>query len=351
MRTRTLLHVIDTHTEGEPTRIVFAGLPRLEGSTLMEKRRFLAERLDHLRTSLLLEPRGHDGQFGALLLSTERRDADYAILFMDTEGYLDMCGHATIGVTTALIETGMVESREPQTTVKYETVAGIVSAVARVEGGSVTEVTLVDVPSFYLGPYEIRVGGATLSIDIAYGGNFYVIAEAEELGTRVRRRYIADLVERGILLRDAARRQVQVSHPDLPDAPTEVSLAMITDSPELPSSDGKNIVVFGRGQFDRSPCGTGTAARLSAMYSKGLIGVEEEFVHESIINTTYRARILRTTRVGPYEAVVPEITGRAFITQMAILVVDPRDSLWRGFTVVSSRFSDSETELSTLKSE
>lgn len=116
--------MVDTHTEGEPTRIVLAGLPRLEGSTLFEKRRFLAERLDHLRTSLLLEPRGHDDQFGALVLPTERRDADYALLFMDTEGYLDICGHATIGVTTALIEMGMVEPKEPRTTVKYETVGG-----------------------------------------------------------------------------------------------------------------------------------------------------------------------------------------------------------------------------------
>lgn len=335
--------MVDTHTEGEPTRIVLAGLPRLEGSTLFEKRRFLAERLDHLRTSLLLEPRGHDDQFGALVLPTERRDADYALLFMDTEGYLDICGHATIGVTTALIEMGMVEPKEPRTTVKYETVGGIVSAVARVEGGSVTEVTLVDVPSFYLGSYEIRVGGMTLLVDIAYGGNFYAIAEAEGLGTQVRRGYIAELVERGILLRDAARRQVQVSHPDFPDVPMEVNLAMITDRPELPHSDGKNIVVFGRGQFDRSPCGTGTAARLSAMYSKGLIGVGEEFIHESIINTTYRARILRTTKVGPYEAVVPEITGRAFITQMATVVVDPRDPLWRGFSLTSFKSSGLET--------
>lgn len=336
MRTRNLLNVIDTHTEGEPTRIVLAGFPKLEGSTLLEKRRFMAEKLDHLRTTLLLEPRGHDNQFGALILPTNRRDADYALIFMDTGGYLDMCGHGTIGVTTALIETGMVEPREPQTIVRYETIAGVVSATPRIKEGSLAEVALVGVPSFYLGSYKVMLGTTSIPVDVAYGGNFYVIAEAEKLGTRVRPQYITGLVEKGITLRDEACRQISVYHPDSADVSRGIKLAMITDSPELPHSGGKNIVVFGKGQFDRSPCGTGTAARLSVMYSKELIKVGGEFIHESIINTTYRAKILRTTRVGPYEAVVPEITGRAFITQIATVIVDPEDPLRNGFSVASS---------------
>ena len=332
MRTKNLLHVVDTHTEGEPTRIVLAGLPRLEGSSLIEKRRFMEDNLDHLRTALLLEPRGHDDQFGALVLPTARKDADYALIFMDAGGYLDMCGHGTMGVTTALVETGAVEPQEPQTTVRFETISGVVSAIAHVEGGHVTEVTLVDVPSFHLGSYEVVIKGTSIPVDVAYGGNFYVIAEAEYLETRVRRQHISELVEKGIALRDEARRQIRASHPDA-DVSAEIKLAMITDSPELPGSNGKNIVVFGNGQFDRSPCGTGTAARLSAMHGKGLIEVGEEYVHESIINTTYKARIVETTRVGPHDAIVPEITGRAYITQFSKVVVDPDDPLWRGFTV------------------
>jgi len=331
MRARNLLYVVDTHTEGEPTRIVLSGFPRLEGSTIVEKRRFMAENLDHLRTALLLEPRGHDDQFGALVLPTDGGDADYALIFMDAGGYLDMCGHGTMGVTKALVETGMVEPREPRTVVRYETPAGVVRATAHVREGSVAEVSLVNVPSFHLGSYDLTVGGGTVPVDVAFGGNFYVIAEAEDLGTRVRSQRIAELVEKGITLRDEARRQIRVSHPD-PGIPGGINLAMLTDEPELPGSDGKNIVVFGRGQFDRSPCGTGTSAKLSVMYSKGLVGPGEEFVHESIINTTYRARIVETTRVGPHEAVVPEVTGRAFITQFSTVVVDPEDPLWRGFS-------------------
>jgi len=331
MRTRNLLYVVDTHTEGEPTRIVLSGLPRLEGSTLVEKRRFMAENLDHLRTALLLEPRGHDDQFGALVLPADREGADYALIFMDAGGYKDMCGHGTIGVTKALIETGMVEPREPRTIVRYETAAGVVTASARVEGGSVSDISLVNVPSFHLGSFEVTVGGATVPVDVAFGGNFYVIARAEDLGTRVRRQRVAELVERGIALRDEAGRQIGVSHPD-PGVSGEIKLAMLTDEPELPGSDGKNIVVFGRGQFDRSPCGTGTSARLSVMHSRGLIDPGEEYVHESIINTTYRARILETARVDPHEAIVPEITGRAFITQIATVVVDPEDPLRIGFS-------------------
>jgi proline racemase len=331
-RMRNLLYVIDTHTEGEPTRIVVAGFPRLEGFTLLEKRRFMAERLDHLRTALLLEPRGHDDQFGALVLPTERADADYALLFMDAGGYLDMCGHGIMGVTTALIETGMIEPQEPKTIIKYETLAGVVSVSACVVDGSVTEVTLVDVPSFYLGSYDVSVGGTSITVDVAYGGNFYVIAEAEALGTRVRSKHITELIKKGIMLRDEARRQIAVHYPDH-GVSREIQLAMITDEPELPYSSGKNIVVFGRGQFDRSPCGTGTAARLSVMYSKGVIKPGDEFIHESIINTTYRAKIVETTRIGPYEAIVPEITGRAFITQVATVIIDSEDPLWRGFSV------------------
>lgn len=334
MRTRNLMYVVDTHTEGEPTRIVLSGLPKLEGSSLPEKRRFMEGNLDHLRTALLLEPRGHGDQFGALVLPTSREDADYALIFMDTDGYLDMCGHGTLGVTTALIETGMVEPQEPETIIRYETIAGVVSVAARVEDGSVVEVTLEGVPSFHLGSYDVTMGGTSILVDVAYGGNFYVIAEAEDLGTRVRREKIAELVKKGVMLRDEACQQVDVFHPNS-DVSGKIKLAMIIDSPELPDSDGKNIVVFGRGQFDRSPCGTGTAARLSAMYSKGLIAQGEEFLHESIINTTYRAKIVGTKKVDPYDAVVAEITGRAFITQFSTVVVDPEDPLWRGFSLAS----------------
>ncbi len=333
MKVANLLYVVDSHTEGEPTRIILAGFPRLEGSNIIERREFLRRHYDWLRTSLLFEPRGHKDQFGALVLPSEAGGVDYQLIFMDGEGYLDMCGHATMGVTTALIEMGLVQPDEPITRVTYETASGLVEARARVVGGRVSEVSVIDVPSYHLGTFEIRLGGEPLSVDIAYGGNYYAIAEARELKTRVRREKVEELVRKGIALRDEASRQVAVSHPDGRALQERVKLAMITDEPELPQSSGKNIVVFGRGQFDRSPCATGTAARLATMHAKGLIKVDEPFIHESIMNTTFRARILRTTWVGGCEAIIPEITGRAFITQLLEVVINPDDPLKYGFSI------------------
>lgn len=332
MRLDNLIYVVDTHTEGEPTRVVLAGFPRLEGSTIAEKREFMRGHLDWLRASILYEPRGHRDQFGVLVLPSQRSDIDYQLIFMDGEGYLDMCGHATMGVTTALVEMGIVEPREPYTEVVYETVAGVVKARARVEDLKVKEVSVIDVPSFHLGTFEIELGGSHISVDVSFGGNFYVIAEASSLKTRVRLSYLWELIQRGIALRDKASMQLRVRHPERQGLQEEIKLAMIVDEPELPQSLGKNIVVFGRGQFDRSPCVTGTAARLATMYAKNQIKLCEPFIHESIINTTFRARILETTSVGEYEAIIPEITGRAFITQLVKVAVNPDDPLKHGFT-------------------
>jgi len=331
--------VADTHTEGEPTRIILSGFPKLKGDTLYEKRKFLQENLDNLRTSILLEPRGHDDQFGALILNTEKDDADYALIFMENRGYIDMCGHGTIGVSTALVDLGMVEPVEPFTSISYDTVAGPVKVKVKIQDGVVEAVSLVNVPSFYVGAFEVDLNGEKLPVDVAYGGNFYVIAKAEDLGTRVRREHIGDLIGLGTRLRDAANRQIGVKHPDKPGIPQEIGLAMITDEPELPISDGKNIVVFGNGQYDRSPCGTGTSARISTLYSKGLLKKEDSFIHESIINTNFKARILETTRVGPYDAIIPEVTGRAFITQMSHIFINSDDPLKDGFSMLQPKQS------------
>ena len=339
MKFKNMIFIVDTHTEGEPTRIILSGFPKLKGKNIYEKRKFMQDNFDQLRTSILLEPRGHDNQFGTLVLHTEKDNVDYELIFMENRGYLDMCGHGTIGVTTALIELGMVEPIEPYTTINYETISGLVKTKAKIEDGTVEEVSLINVPSFHVGTYEVDLDGKVLSVDVAYGGNFYVIAKAEDLGTRVRREYIGDLIELGIRLRDAANRQIDVKHPNKPGIPQEIGLAMITGEPELPKSDGKNIVVFGNGQYDRSPCGTGTSARISALYSKGLLKPGESFIHESIINTNFKARILETTRVGPYDAIIPEVTGRAFIIQMSHIFINSDDPLKDGFSMLQFKQS------------
>jgi len=329
------IYVIDTHTAGEPTRVILSGFPELKGATLDKKRRYLQENFDHLRASILLEPRGHDDQFGALVLRTDSDVVDYGLIFMDNSGYQDMCCHGTIGVTTALIELGMVEKKEPWTTIIYETVAGLVKAKALIKNGLVVQVSVVDVPSFHIGSFEVKIEGSKfVPVDVAYGGNFFVSTDARNLNTRVRIGCIGDLIKKGILLRNEAARQIDVHHPDTPDIPKKIGLAMITDEPELKESNGKNIVVFGDGQFDRSPCGTGTAARLATLYAKGLLRTGDTFINESVINSSFAAKILHNTKVGPYDAVVPEISGSAFITQVTHIIINSDDPFKEGFSAL-----------------
>jgi len=334
LKFQNILYTVDTHTAGEPTRIVLSGLPKIKGKTVFEKRKYFQKNFDHLRKSIVLEPRGHDNQFGALVLNTEIDNADYALVYMDNMGYMDMCGHGTIGVTTALIETGIVRPVEPYTKVAYETVAGLVKVKAKVEDGTVEYVSMVNVPSFYVGAFVVDIGDKKVPVDVAYGGNFYVIAEAKDFNTRVRKELVEELIKKGIKLRDEAAIQINVKHPDKPDVPQKISHSMLTDEPELPNSNGKDTVLFGKGQFDRSPCGTGTSARISSLYSKGLLKLNEDFIHESIINTQFKARILKTTKVGSYDAIIPEITGRAFITQISQLILNPDDPFKNGFTLL-----------------
>jgi proline racemase len=328
------MFVVDTHTCGEPTRIILSGFPKLTGNTLRDKREFMQERLDHLRSSVILEPRGHDNQFGALVLEATDPEADYALLFMDSEGYLDMCGHATMGVTTALLELGIVEASEPQTSIAFETVAGIVRVKAEVKGGRVKKVSVVDVPSFHVGAFKVKFNEILIPVDVAYGGNYFVITEAGFLKTKVRKKFLKQLLKLGLVLRDEAAKQIRVYHPCGSRHPGKIQLAMLKDEPELEDSHVKNITIFGKGQFDRSPCGTGTAALVSTMYSKGLLKVGEKLVSESILNTVFEARILQTSRVGAYESVVPEITGRSFVTQMAHIVFHPDDPFKNGFSTL-----------------
>lgn len=323
---RMVLDVIDTHTEGEPTRTVLGGLPEIEGSTLLEKRGLLMDKFDWIRTSLLMEPRGHSDQFGALVLPPSHDGMDYDLVYMDVGGYLDMCCHATMGVTAALVEAGVVKPVRSQSVLHFNTPAGVVTSVARFEAGRMLEVTVVDVPSRYLGSTEITVNGKGVEAHFAYGGNSCLIVNGEDLGLEVRRRHLRELIEAGMALKTAASQQ---GPPGSKSA--NVDLVMITGEPELPGSHGKNIVVFGGGQFDRSPCGTGTAARLALLHSQGKIDEGEWFVHESIMNTTFKARIVELREHGNHLATVPEITGRAYVTQRSQVIIDPRDPLWMGF--------------------
>lgn len=331
-----VIEAIDTHTAGEPARIVVSGFPPLTGDSMIEKKRYMQEHLDHLRTLLVLEPRGHLDMFGVVLTTPTRADADFGVLFLDSAGYLDMCGHSIIGTTTALIETGAVTPQAPETVITFDTPAGPVVARAWVEGGRVLEVSLANVAAF-VHTTDLRVevpGCGLIAVDVAYGGNFFALVRAADLGVAVARTQIDRLLAAGIAVRRAVNAVLRVRHPELPHI-NEVRLTAIYERPDPGRPFARSAVVFGEGQLDRSPCGTGTSALMALLHVRGELPLGVEFVNESVIGTRFKGRLARESRVGDIVAVDPIITGTAYVIGLQQFVVDPADPLKYGFTLAS----------------
>jgi proline racemase len=282
----------------------------------------------------MLEPRGHDDMFGSILVAPEDSEADFGIVFMDGGGYLNMCGHGIIGATTAVVETGMKPVTDPETLVVFETPAGLVRATAKVKGSKVQSVTFRNVPSFVENPsVKVRLEGfGDVEAAISFGGSFFAIVPAEALGLKVDRASTRQLVDMGMKLRKALNDQVKVQHPTLEHIKS-VDLVEIYDAPSHPDADFKNAVIFGQGQVDRSPCGTGTCAKMALMHHQGHLDLDKPFVYESILGTLFTGRLTGTAMVGSRPAVIPEITGSAFITGFNQYVIDPDDPLKYGFSL------------------
>jgi len=335
-----IISTIDTHTAGEATRIVLSGLPRIPGATMMEKQHYMAAELDHFRTLLMHEPRGHNDMFGAILLPPVSQQAQYGVLFMEQVGYLDMCGHGTIGLITALIESGMVPAEEPETVVALDTAAGLVEGRAAVEGGRVIEVSVANVPSFlYAKDVEIdipEVGHVT--IDIAFGGNFFAMVPATALGVSLRPDNTTRLIHLGLMIKKAVNEELHVQHPVDSDIKGVELTEIYEPYPDVPGA--KNVVIFGDGQVDRSPCGTGTSAAMAAQWAKGGLPLGVEFVSESIIGTRFKGKLIGETRIGPNHGVLPLFAGSAHITGFQQFVVDPYDPLKYGFRLGSRIWTD-----------
>lgn len=334
MRTTRHLFAVDSHTMGEPTRVVVGGLPMVPGGTMAAKMAVLQERHDDLRRALMHEPRGHRDMFGCALLPPADPGADLGAVFMDGGGYLAMCGHGSIGAATVALELGLVERREPETRLTLDTPAGLIRVRVRVEDGAATAVSVENVPAFlYREAERLDVAGVgTITADVAFGGNFFVLVSAEEVGIELVPARVRDLVDAGMRILARAREAIPVRHPTLDHIRT-IDLVEIHSRGPAQAGAHRNLVVFGQGQFDRSPCGTGTCARMAALHAKRRLALDEEFVHESLIGTAFTGRLLRETTVGDLPAVVPEITGRAFITGFQQFVLDPADPLRDGFLV------------------
>jgi proline racemase len=327
-----IITAIDTHTEGNPERVVTGGIPSIHGQTMLEKAKYARDHLDYLRSLLVHEPRGHSNMYAALLIPPTLEEADIGVLYLEPGGYVTMCGHGTMAVCTVLIETGIIEAREPETDIALDTPAGLVQARVEVKDGRAEAVTLRNVPSFlYKKDIELEISGVgLLKMDIAYGGNFYAIVEAERVGLELKTENVNQLISVGTKIWQTVNERVEIHHPLEPQIDC-INYIEFCAPATHPKATMKNAVVVPPAGMDRSPCGTGTCAKMATLYSKKELGLKEKFVHESIIGTLFYGELLAETKVGPYVAVVPTIRGSAYITGIHQFVVDARDPFPGGF--------------------
>jgi proline racemase len=346
MRLSGMLSAVDVHAGGEPGRVIVGGVLDVPGKSMFEKRVYLEQHADHLRKRMLREPRGYPGLCCNLVLPPTRPEADAGFVIMEQTDYPPMSGSNTICVATVLLETGMLPMVEPVTEIVLEAPAGLIAVRADVANGKVTRVTFRNVPAFVVHldvPLEVpRLG--TVTVDIAYGGMFYVIADAPSLGLRLVPETGREIVRIGEMIKAAAREQFPVSHPDNPEV-KGFSVAQLSGPAHGPGADMRNAVVISTGTFDwdrpdtwtgvldRSACGTGTCARMATLWARGRLGLDQPFRHEGILGTTFVGSLVEETRVGPYPAVVPTLSGSAWITSISQYVLDAEDPFPEGFTV------------------
>jgi proline racemase len=329
---------IDCHTEGEPFRVITGGYPELRGDTILARRRYAMEHLDHLRTALMWEPRGHADMYGCIVTPPVSAEADIGVLFMHNEGYSTMCGHGIIGITKVALETGLLPMAEPETVVKIDAPAGLVTAYARVANGQVKSVSFHNVPSFVLAlDQKVNVPGfGEVQYDLAFGGAFYAYLQAEDVGLTCTPEHFRAFIETGLAIKRAIVTSREIPHPFEEDlsflyGPIFVGPALGEGARKLKARSSRNVCVFAEGEVDRCPTGTGVSGRLALHYARGEIGIGEPMVVESIIGTTFTGRIVETTAFGPYPAVIPEIEGTAHITGRHEFLIDPADPLRHGF--------------------
>lgn len=324
---------IDGHTCGNPVRLVTGGAPMLRGATMLERRaHFLAE-YDWIRTGLMFEPRGHDQMSGAILYPPTREDCDVAVLFIETSGCLPMCGHGTIGTVTIALENGLIRPQTPGE-LRLETPAGRVDVTYRQEGRFIEEVRLTNVPAFlYAEGLSAEVEGlGEIVVDVAYGGNFYAIVEPQKNFRDMADFTASELIGLSPKLRAALNAQYEFVHPEHP-AINGLSHILWTGAPRDPEAHARNAVFYGDKAIDRSPCGTGTSARMAQLAAKGKLRPGDDFVHESIIGSLFRGRVERATQVADRAAIVPSIAGWARVTGFNTLFIDDRDPFAHGFVV------------------
>jgi len=333
MRAANYFAAVDSHTEGMPTRVITGGLGPVPGNSMQERRLYFEEHLDDLRLLLMREPRGHSAMSGAFLQPATRPDADWGVLFVEVSGLLPMCGHGTIGVATVLVETGMVAVTEPETVIRLDTPAGLVEVTVSVSDGRAERVRLRNVPAFVAAldaQVEVESLG-TVSYDMAFGGNFYALIPAASVGLEPEPSHAQDLIDRGLEIIAAINASALPVHPV--DQSIRGCKHVVFHAPGRDGLGARNATAIHPGWLDRSPCGTGTSARMAALHARGELALGEEFVNESIIGSRFTGRLLEEVSLGSMPAVVPEVSGRAWITGMSQYLLDPTDPFPTGFAL------------------
>jgi proline racemase len=346
LRIGPVIEAVDAHAAGEPGRVIVGGVDGVPGTSMFEAMQWLQANRDDLRLRMLREPRGYPAANCNLILKPADPEADAGYVIMEQVEYPGMSGTNTMCVVTVLLETGMLPMIEPVTELSLEAPAGVIRVRAECKGGKVTAVTFRNVPAFathLAAPVEVpRLG--TVVVDVAYGGMFYVIADAEPFGLMLTPDEGADIVRITEMIKAAANEQLPVAHPGQPGF-SGITIGQLSGPAHDPANSRRNVVTVSTGTLDwerpatwtgaidRSPCGTGTSAKMAVLHAKGELGVGDAFRHEGILGTVFTGRVVEETTIGPYRAIVPTITGQAWITGFASYVVDPTDPFPDGFTI------------------
>ena len=323
---------IDCHVAGEALRVVTAGFPEPSGSTILEKRQYCRTHLDHLRTALMWEPRGHHEMYGCLLVTPAHPQADTGVLFFHNEGYSTMCGHGIIGLTTVMLEQGLFPASIPTTTIRFDTPSGLVTARASLDAGKVRNVAFLNVPSFVLDVEQtVRVPGiGPVDYDLAFGGAFYAFCQAEALDLSLEPKHARRLQALGLAIKQAIMAERTISHPTEPELGYLYGTIFVAP-PHTPEGNLRQTAIFANGALDRSPTGTGVSAHLALLHAKGTLQVGQSLRFESILGTLLGGKIVEETQLGPYPAIIPEVEGHACLTGRHEFMIDPDDPLKDGF--------------------
>lgn len=334
MNLSSMISTIEVHTAGEPFRIVTSGLPRLKGDSIVARRAWLIEHADDIRRALMFEPRGHADMYGGYLTEAISAEADFGVIFLHNEGYSDHCGHGVIALATTAVELGWVERELPETRVGIDAPCGFIEAFVEWDGERAGSVRFINVPSFIF-KCDVSVeteSFGTVTGDIAYGGAFYFYTEEAPAGCAISEANVELLKQFGDEVKQAANHKYPVVHPDIPEI-NHIYGTIIAGAPRHPESSQANCCVFADRQIDRSPTGSGTAGRVAQLYLRGKLDLDQALINESILGTAFSAKVLNETNVGEFEAVIPQVSGNAYIYGFCNWVMNDRDPLKEGFLV------------------